>query len=46
MPGKKSAKSILGTIIGFLTGIIGLGGGYALVPSFLYFFHAPMKLAI
>lgn len=46
MPGKKSTKSILGTVVGFLTGIIGLGGGYALVPSFLYFFNAPMKLAI
>lgn len=46
MPGNKPAKSILGSIIGFLTGIVWLGGGYALVPSFLYFFKAPMKLAI
>jgi len=36
----------LGVIIGFLTGIIGLGGGYALVPSYIYFLKSPVKLAI
>lgn len=46
VPGKGSSKGILGGFIGFLTGIIGLGGGYALVPSFVYFFKAPMKIAI
>lgn len=46
MPGTVVSKSLLGAGIGFLTGIIGLGGGYALVPSFLYFLRAPMKLAI
>ncbi|HOF05769.1 MAG TPA: sulfite exporter TauE/SafE family protein [Syntrophales bacterium] len=46
MPGTVASKSLLGSGIGFLTGIIGLGGGYALVPSFLYFLRAPMKLAI
>ncbi|HEY9162104.1 MAG TPA: TSUP family transporter [Desulfomonilia bacterium] len=46
MPGTVVTKSVLGSSIGFLAGIIGLGGGYALVPSFLYFFRAPMKLAI
>ncbi len=46
MPGSKPAKNSLGAFIGFLTGIIGLGGGYALVPAFLYFFKAPVKLAI
>lgn len=46
IPGTKANKSLLGTAIGFLTGIIGLGGGYALVPSFIYFFSAPVKLAI
>jgi hypothetical protein len=46
MPGTKTNKSLLGSIVGFLTGIIGLGGGYALVPSFIYFFSAPVKLAI
>jgi hypothetical protein len=46
MPGSPAAKSALGGSVGFLTGIIGLGGGYALVPSYLYFFRAPVKLAI
>jgi hypothetical protein len=46
MPETVVSKSFLGVSIGTLTGIIGLGGGYALVPSFLYFLRAPMKLAI
>jgi len=46
MPGSPVQKGILGAAIGTLTGIVGLGGGYALVPSFLYLFKAPMKLAI
>lgn len=35
VPGSPGSKSTLGVIIGFLTGIIGLGGGYALVPSYI-----------
>jgi uncharacterized membrane protein YfcA len=46
IPGRTIWKSFLGSIIGILTGIIGLGGGYALVPSFIYFLNAPVKLAI
>jgi len=46
VPGSAGSKGILGVIIGFLTGIIGLGGGYALVPSYIYFLKAPVKLAI
>ena len=46
VPGSPVSKSVLGSVIGFLTGIIGLGGGYALVPSFLYILKGPMKLAI
>ncbi len=46
MPGTAIGKTVAGSVIGFLTGIIGLGGGYALVPTYLYFFKAPMKLAI
>lgn len=46
MPGTSVTKGIIGSFIGFLTGIIGLGGGYALVPSFIYFLKAPVKLAI
>jgi len=46
MPGAAISKSFLGSSVGVLTGIIGLGGGYALVPAFIYFLRAPMKLAI
>jgi uncharacterized protein len=46
IPGSRGAKGTLGAGIGVLTGIIGLGGGYALVPSFIYFLKAPVKLAI
>jgi len=46
IPGGPLSKSILGSVIGTLTGIIGLGGGYALVPSYIYFLRAPVKLAI
>jgi uncharacterized membrane protein YfcA len=46
MPGTVLHKSLLGSFIGFLTGIIGLGGGYALVPSFIYLFKAPIRFAI
>jgi len=46
IPGKPLSKTLLGSVIGALTGIIGLGGGYALVPSYIYFLKAPVKLAI
>ena len=46
MPANPLAKTVLGSVIGTLTGIIGLGGGYALVPSYIYFLKAPVKLAI
>ncbi len=46
VPGQPLSKTVLGSGIGFLTGVIGLGGGYALVPSYIYFLRAPVKLAI
>ncbi len=46
IPGKPLSKTVMGSGIGALTGIIGLGGGYALVPAYLYFLRAPVKLAI
>ncbi|MEM0017190.1 MAG: sulfite exporter TauE/SafE family protein [Candidatus Korarchaeum sp.] len=46
IPGSFSKKSALGFLIGVLTGIVGLGGGYALVPSFIYLLGAPVKLAV
>lgn len=46
MSGSDTQKGVLGVIIGILTGVIGLGGGYALVPSFIYLFKSPVKLAM
>jgi|GEM_PF-4216678 len=46
IPGKPLSKNVLGSLVGTLTGIIGLGGGYALVPSYIYFLKSPVKLAI
>jgi uncharacterized membrane protein YfcA len=39
-------KVEIGGVVGFLTGIIGLGGGYALVPSFIYIARSPLRIAI
>ncbi len=44
--GSKQAKVGIGGGVGFLTGIIGLGGGYALVPSFIYLLRSPLRIAI
>lgn len=46
VPGSSLVKSIIGFFIGILTGIIGLGGGYALVPSFIYLLESPVKIAV
>lgn len=46
IPGSKLSKLLLGLGIGIITGIVGLGGGYALVPSFIYLLSAPMKIAV
>ncbi|AAM01358.1 sulfite exporter TauE/SafE family protein [Methanopyrus kandleri] len=46
IPGKPSSKAAIGFGIGILTGILGLGGGYALVPSFIYLLDAPVHLAV
>lgn len=37
---------IFGCIIGVLTGIVGLGGGYALVPGLIYLFGAPVYITM
>jgi hypothetical protein len=44
--GSPAAKGVTGGLVGFLTGIIGLGGGYVMVPSMVYVLKAPMKIAI
>ncbi len=43
---KPLGLSALGMVVGFLTGILGLGGGYLLVPGMTYFFGYPIYLAV
>lgn len=38
--------SIFGALVGTLTGLIGLGGGYALVPGLIYLFGAPVYITM
>ena len=46
IPGSKTAKSVIGSSVGFLTGVTGLCGGYALVPLSVYMLKSNMKIAI
>ncbi len=46
IPGPPSKKAAIGFGIGILTGILGLGGGYALVPCFIYLLNAPVHIAV
>ncbi len=40
--GRSSGHILFGTGVGVLTGITGLGGGYAIVPGLIYIFGAPV----
>jgi uncharacterized membrane protein YfcA len=44
--GHPAKLSIFGFIVGILTGIVGLGGGYALVPGLIYLFGAPVYITM
>jgi uncharacterized membrane protein YfcA len=46
IPEHKWGFSVFGLIIGALTGIVGLGGGYALVPGLIYLFDAPVYITM
>ena len=46
VPGGNVAKSTIGSLVGFLTGVTGLCGGYALVPLSVYVLKSNMKIAI
>jgi hypothetical protein len=46
IPGSKLGMGIFGLIIGVLTGVVGLGGGYALVPGLIYLFGAPVYITM
>lgn len=38
--------AFLGFVVGFLTGVLGLGGGFLLVPGLTYIFGFPVQLAV
>lgn len=44
--GLKPILGFFGFVIGILTGIVGLGGGYALVPGLIYLFNAPVYVTM
>lgn len=46
IPGKKGSWAVFGFSIGILTGVVGLGGGYALVPGLIYLFGAPVYITM
>lgn len=46
IPGGSSGFAVFGFAIGVLTGIVGLGGGYALVPGLIYLFGAPVYITM
>ncbi len=46
VPGSSHIKGLIGFLVGVVTGIVGLGGGYVLVPSFIYILNSPIKIAV
>jgi len=46
IPGSRPGMGVFGFIIGILTGIVGVGGGYALVPGLIYLFGAPVYITM
>jgi hypothetical protein len=44
--GRPATLSIFGFVVGVLTGLVGLGGGYALVPGLIYLFGASVYLTM
>lgn len=44
--GSKISKAFLGFSVGILVGLLGIGGGFILVPSFVYVFGSAVKIAI
>jgi uncharacterized membrane protein YfcA len=46
IPGSKPAIGVFGFIIGIVTGLVGVVGGYALVPGLIYLFGAPVYITM
>lgn len=46
IPGPAWGLALFGFVVGVLTGVAGLGGGYALVPGLIYMFSAPVYITM
>jgi len=46
VPGTQATKAAIGLATGITSGIVGLGGGYLLVPLFIYVLGSPIRIAI
>jgi len=46
VPGPAWGWALMGLFVGVLTGIVGLGGGYVLVPGLIYLFGAPVYITM
>jgi uncharacterized membrane protein YfcA len=46
IPESKPAMGIFGFVVGIFTGLVGLGGGYALVPGLIYLFNVPVYITM
>jgi len=46
IPRHTGGWAVFGFVIGIFTGIVGLGGGYALVPGLIYLFGAPVYVTM
>ncbi|QIN29510.1 sulfite exporter TauE/SafE family protein [Brevibacterium luteolum] len=45
--GRRFAKGIaVGAVVGFLTGLLGVGGGFLIVPALTILMHVPMHIAV
>jgi hypothetical protein len=46
IPGPIWGFALFGFVVGIATGVVGLGGGYALVPGLIYLFGAPVYVTM
>ncbi|MGQ9669412.1 MAG: sulfite exporter TauE/SafE family protein [Desulfosoma sp.] len=46
VPGPAWGWVLMGLFVGVLTGVVGLGGGYVLVPGLIYLFGAPVYVTM
>jgi uncharacterized membrane protein YfcA len=44
--GSAAGFAALGVVAGYSSGLLGVGGGFLIVPAFIKFFHLPTKVAL